>query len=112
MTMNAAQTSDGMAEEQTKFVNSADVQEYTPLFYAVKRENKEAARMLIANGADVNVKSWRGTPLHEAVRHGRLQCVHFYFLKLVLQSLKTKYTQHASLAVSDLRSMPISSTFF
>lgn len=43
---------------------------YTPLMCAVEKGNIEIVKLLIENGADVNVKSGRGTALHIAVEYG------------------------------------------
>jgi hypothetical protein len=43
---------------------------YTPLMCAVEKGNIEIVKLLIENGADVNIKSGRGTALHIAVEYG------------------------------------------
>ena len=48
--------------------------DYTPLHWAVSGDNIELAKLLIASGADVNVKRWDGfTPLHRAVSRDNME---------------------------------------
>lgn len=47
----------------------------TPLFYAIKNDHSDAARVLINRGAEVNLASTWGTPLHEAAKRGNSEIV-------------------------------------
>jgi len=49
---------------------------HTPLHRAARHGHKESVELLIANGADVNVKDkWGRTPLHFAAAHGHKELV-------------------------------------
>ncbi|HAB50883.1 MAG TPA: hypothetical protein DCE80_01665, partial [Ignavibacteriales bacterium] len=47
---------------------------FTPLVYAVIRENLELVKLLITSGADVNLR-YTGTPLETAIEHGNIEIV-------------------------------------
>ena len=53
-------------------LNAKDESGYTPLYGAVEKGHKEVVELLIAAGADVNVKDgeWGETPLHLAADKG------------------------------------------
>ncbi len=74
---NAAKTGD--VEKINRLLDEgADANESglaTPLFYAIKNDHSDAARVLINRGADVNLASTWGTPLHEAAKRGNAEAV-------------------------------------
>ena len=51
---------------------------WTPLHVAAAFGHKEIAELLLANGADVNAKSKRGTPLSNAVKSGDKEIVEWW----------------------------------
>ena len=51
---------------------------WTPLHVAAAFGRKEIAELLLANGADVNAKSKRGTPLSNAVKSGDKEIVEWW----------------------------------
>jgi hypothetical protein len=54
-----------------------DVSGYSPLHHAAIRGHIEIARLLLQNGAEVNVRSNHGyTPLHSAARNGHVDILH------------------------------------
>lgn len=71
--------SQGHTFSTNAFVNSLDQSGYTPLLYASRSGNLEACQVLVAYGADVNVKtpSLEQTSLHRAAAQGHKDVVNF-----------------------------------
>jgi len=59
-------------------VDAKDMNGETPLTWAAYSGHKEIAELLLANGADVNAKSKRGTPLSNAVKSGDKEIVEWW----------------------------------
>ncbi|WVZ64421.1 hypothetical protein U9M48_013933, partial [Paspalum notatum var. saurae] len=52
-------------------LNKQDVMGFAPLHYAAKQGYDEIARLLLSRGANVDLNSSEGTPLHVAAAHGK-----------------------------------------
>lgn len=59
-----------------QLVNSRDAKGNTPLYYACMNNNKELAKKLIENGADVNARNENGnTALHAAFKRNNEEVI-------------------------------------
>ena len=63
-------------------INAVDRCGYTPLFFAVKRNNLEVVRFLVGRGANVNAVSRRGhTPLDLALQENYVEIAKFLVVR-------------------------------
>jgi ankyrin repeat protein len=78
-------------------IDSRDIGGNTPLHIAIHQGNREAARLLILAGADVNaVGEDYFTPLHTAIWDGSLELVHLMIARGADQNLATLFRETAA----------------
>ncbi|CAN0006370.1 unnamed protein product [Choristocarpus tenellus] len=62
--------------EQRVDVDRSDPYGYTPLHWAAQKGHADIVRLLVGNGALVNVRDkWKRTPLHRAAKEGHVEVV-------------------------------------
>jgi ankyrin repeat protein len=83
---------EALLKDNPELIFSKDNYGNTPLYIAASTGNKGAAKLLLANKAEVNVKGegeW--TPLHAAAANGHKDVVELLLAKKAEVNAKTKY---------------------
>jgi len=78
-----------LIEKDRKIIDSADNAGYTPLHWALIRQNWEVAEFLIDKGANLNIQGTDGgTPLHCAANHEDIEIIELLLQKGALKDVK------------------------